>query len=183
MRLHVRKVSRCPMIRFSSGIKTTRGLPARAAGFRVSFSAANDSKPPFAPRDEKQPRPPEMDYKSIAHGPPIRTFLDGSKYWAIELTSVRIGLGHFDPGWVWSKHAGTETGMESQSHIGIIQSGKMAVKSADGSEIEIGPGDAFEVGPGHNAWVVGDETCVALDVSFKGSDLLPAGSGRDQPSR
>lgn len=79
---------------------------------------------------------------------------------------MRIGLGHFKPGWVWSEHAGAKTGMKSQSHIGIIQSGKMAVKNADGSEIEIGPGDAFEVGPGHNAWVVGDETCVALDISF-----------------
>lgn len=38
------------------------------------------------------------------------------------------------------------------------------------SMIEIGSGDAFEVGPGHDAWVMGDETCVALDVSFKGLD-------------
>lgn len=60
--------------------------------------------------------------------------------------------------------------MESQHHIGIIQSGKMAVKSADGSKIETGPGEAFEVGPGHDAWVVGDEMCIALDVSFKGTD-------------
>ena len=107
-----------------------------------------------------------MHYQSIPHGPPVRTFLDGSKYWAIDLPSVRIGLGHFNPGWVWSEHAGPQTGMESQRHIGIIQSGKMAVKSADGGEIEIGPGDAFEVGPGHDAWVVGDELCIALDVSF-----------------
>ena len=82
---------------------------------------------------------------------------------------MRIGLGRFNPGWVWSKHAGAQTGIESQNHIGIIQSGKMAVKSVDGSTIEVGPGDAFEVGPGHDAWVVGNDTCVALDVSFKES--------------
>ena len=119
-----------------------------------------------------RPRPTNLNYKSIPHGPPNRTFLDGSEYWEIELPSVRLGLGHFKPGWVWSEHAGAQTGMESQNHVGIIQSGTMAIKSANGSKIEIGPGDAFEVGPGHDAWVVGDETCVALDVSFRGSDLI-----------
>lgn len=32
----------------------------------------------------------------------------------------------------------------------------------------IGPGDAFEVKPGHDAWVLGDETCVALDFEYLG---------------
>lgn len=129
--------------------------------------AAADPKRPFGSGDQRQSG---LHYKSTPHGPPARTFIDGSKYWIIDLPSVRIGLGHFNPGWVWSEHAGAQTGIESQSHIGIIQSGKMAVRSADGTEIEIGPGDAFEVGSGHDAWVIGDEMCIALDISFKGTD-------------
>jgi mannose-6-phosphate isomerase-like protein (cupin superfamily) len=39
----------------------------------------------------------------------------------------------------------------------------MVVRGADGREVTVGPGEAFEVGPGHDAWVVGDEPCVALD--------------------
>ncbi len=111
-----------------------------------------------------------LSYGSISQGHPIRTFLDGSEYWIVELPTVRIGLGHFRPGWVWSEHAGKQTAEDSLAHIGYIQSGKMAVESADGSQVEIGPGEAFEVGAGHNAWVVGDEMCVALDVTFKPSD-------------
>ena len=109
----------------------------------------------------------EISCETIQKGQPVRTFLDGSKYWIAELPTVRIGLGHFKPGWVWSEHAGKQTGSDSQAHIGYIQSGKMEVQSADGGRIEVGPGDTFEVGPGHNAWVVGEEICVALDVTFK----------------
>ena len=109
----------------------------------------------------------DITHKNIAQGPATRTFLDGSEYWIVELPTLRIGLGHFRPGWVWSKHAGPQTGKDSQSHIGYIQSGAIAIESADGSQVELGPGDTFEVGPNHNAWVVGDELCIALDVSLR----------------
>ena len=33
----------------------------------------------------------------------------------------------------------------------------------DGRELELGPGDAHLVGPGHDAWVVGDEPLVTID--------------------
>jgi hypothetical protein len=41
----------------------------------------------------------------------------------------------------------------------------MKVVMDDGDEAEIGPGDAFVISPGHDAWIVGDEPCVALDFS------------------
>ncbi len=109
----------------------------------------------------------DIRVQRIPSGRATRTFLDGSEYWSIDLPTVRMGLGHFRPGWVWSKHAGPQHGKSSEMHIGYIQSGTMAVLSADGHEVELGPGDAFEVGPGHDAWVVGDQPCVALDVSLK----------------
>jgi hypothetical protein len=32
-------------------------------------------------------------------------------------------------------------------------------------ELVVAPGQAFQVGGGHEAWVVGDEPCRALDVA------------------
>jgi hypothetical protein len=37
------------------------------------------------------------------------------------------------------------------------------VKDPSGNEAEIAPGDAFEIAPGSDAWVIGDEPCIALD--------------------
>jgi hypothetical protein len=35
----------------------------------------------------------------------------------------------------------------------------------DGSEFEFGPGELGEIPPGHDAWVVGNEAVVVIDVS------------------
>ena len=35
----------------------------------------------------------------------------------------------------------------------------------DGQELDIGPGEAIEIPPGHDAWVVGDEPYVGVDVT------------------
>ncbi len=91
------------------------------------------------------------------------TFLDGSTRTAVILKTVVIGKGRYLPGWRWSRHAGPMTGKIFQTHIGLIVSGKMNVKSPEGKEKMIGPGDAFEIGPAHDAWVLGDEPCIALD--------------------
>ena len=35
----------------------------------------------------------------------------------------------------------------------------------DGSSQEAGPGDAVSIPAGHDAWIVGDETCVFIDFT------------------
>jgi mannose-6-phosphate isomerase-like protein (cupin superfamily) len=101
--------------------------------------------------------------KNLGNNEKSWTFLDGSKRTAVILESVFIGRGTYLPGWKWSEHVGKQTGKNSEAHIRYIISGQMAIRGLDGKEIYVGPGDAFEVGPGHDAWVVGDEPCVAID--------------------
>ena len=39
---------------------------------------------------------------------------------------------------------------------------------ADGTWGEIGPGDVASIAPGHDAWVVRDEACIAVDFGGNG---------------
>jgi hypothetical protein len=106
---------------------------------------------------------PDVVVKNLGSQELSWTALDGSKRTAVKLRTVFVGRGTYLPGWKWSNHEGKKTGKTAQAHIGYIVSGRMIVKGVDGRKIAIGPGDAFEVTPGHDAWVLGNEPCVALD--------------------
>ena len=41
----------------------------------------------------------------------------------------------------------------------------MHVQMDDGTTRMIGPGDVAVIPPGHDAWIVGNEPCVALDFT------------------
>ena len=73
--------------------------------------------------------------------------------------------GTFEPGWRWSANvkpiAGTDTCQVS--HLGYCMQGRMRVLMNDGSEQEITPGQIIAIPPGHDAEVVGNESCVFLD--------------------
>jgi quercetin dioxygenase-like cupin family protein len=75
--------------------------------------------------------------------------------------------GTFEPGWKWSKDVKPIAGTKSceATHLGYVISGRMVIKMDDGNEAEIGPGDFFEAGPGHDAWVVGNEPCILVDFA------------------
>ena len=102
---------------------------------------------------------------SLANSEQSRTFLDGSSRSTVQLRSAVLGLGTYLPGWKWSLHAGPQTGQSSINHIGYIISGRMAVQDSAAQQQQLGPGEAFEVSPGHDAWVMGDVPCVALDFA------------------
>jgi len=73
----------------------------------------------------------------------------------------------FQPGWRWSECVRPIAGTDScqVDHFGYCVSGRMGVRMDDGQELEIGPGDALRIPPGHDAWVIGDEPYVGIDVT------------------
>lgn len=68
------------------------------------------------------------------------------------------------PGWRWSEHTAPEVGAERcpGTHVGVMVAGRMAVEEADGARYEAGAGDAVVIGPGHDAWTVGEEPAVLV---------------------
>ncbi len=72
-----------------------------------------------------------------------------------------------EPGWRWSSDVKPITGTDlcMVHHKGYAVTGRLHVLMDDGSEIEVGPGDAHDIPPSHNAWVVGDEPYVGIDLS------------------
>ena len=80
--------------------------------------------------------------------------------------SISIGRGVLEPGWRWSTHMRPIMGTASCPihHVQVVLSGRFAIRMDDGEEIELGPNDVADIPPGHDAWVVGDEPAVVLDV-------------------
>ncbi|MCV7125947.1 cupin domain-containing protein [Mycobacterium lacus] len=106
----------------------------------------------------------DAQVKAIQQPDRVVEFLDGSVRVAVELLgTVAVGHGTDRPGWRWSLHVAPMTGRASGHHVGDVLSGHMVVRSRAGLEIEVGPNQAFAAEPGHDAWVLGDEPCVALD--------------------
>ena len=71
----------------------------------------------------------------------------------------------YQPGWRWSNDIKPTAGTDrcQVNHFAYVLSGRTHVVMADGTEMEIGPGDVVTIPAGHDAWVVGDESCVFLD--------------------
>lgn len=101
------------------------------------------------------------------NGPRQFSFADGSSRRVVELETVFVGKGTYLPGWRWSKDVGSQTGKASERHIGYVLKGSFMVQDVDGNEMVVNAGEAFEVGPGHDGWVVGDARCIALDFIQK----------------
>jgi hypothetical protein len=83
----------------------------------------------------------------------------------VNLTGFTMGLAQLRPGWRWSADVKPLVGTDAcqGTHNSYVVSGRLHVVMSDGRELELRPGDAHLVGPGHDAWVVGDEPCVTID--------------------
>jgi uncharacterized cupin superfamily protein len=80
---------------------------------------------------------------------------------------VMVGRATFQPGWRWSESVKPIAGTDSceVQHNGYCISGRLGIKMDDGTEFEVGPGEAYTISPGHDGWVVGNEPYVGVDFA------------------
>jgi len=108
----------------------------------------------------------KIQKKSMHQPDETRTFPKG-KVELVTLEGVTFGLATFEPGWKWSECVKPIVKTEScqAPHTQYVISGRLAVRMDDGTELEYGPGDIGVIPPGHDAWTVGDDSVVALDIT------------------
>ncbi|RKH65882.1 cupin domain-containing protein [Corallococcus llansteffanensis] len=119
--------------------------------------------------------------KKVGEADERRLFVSHGEADVLNVGELILGRGIFEPGWQWSKHVKPLAGTESCEvvHTLCILSGRMHIQMRDGEEFDLGPGDVAFIPPGHDAWVVGDEICRAVD--FTGAeDYARARMGRDE---
>ena len=89
-----------------------------------------------------------------------------------DCTVTKITL---QPGWKWSDCVKPMVGGDScqAGHVGVIVQGKLLCVSDDGTEIEAEAGDAYYFAPGHDGWVVGDESVIGYEFAQDNKDFGP----------
>jgi hypothetical protein len=108
----------------------------------------------------------KMQSKNLLKPDELRTF-DTGKLELISLGGVLFGRATLQPGWKWS--TSLKVLMKTKSceapHLQYHVSGRIAVLMDDGSQAEFGPGEISLIPPGHDAWVVGNEPVVVIDIT------------------
>lgn len=82
----------------------------------------------------------------------------------VQIGGLNVGRAEYEPGWRWSEHVGAAIGKVSceVAHLGLVLAGRNRIEMDDGRVFEISAGDLFEIGPGHDSVVIGDEPYVSI---------------------
>src|SRR5437667_8164646 len=107
---------------------------------------------------------PRLRYKSLARPDEVRS-LPNERVNLVNLGDTTVVRTRFNPGWRWSTDLAPimKTRSCEVHHLGHSVSGIVRVRIDDGEELDIPPDSIFEIPPGHDAWVVGDEPWVIIE--------------------
>lgn len=109
---------------------------------------------------------PRLQRKNFATPDQVRQFASG-RIEIVRLDEIAVGRFLLRPGWHWAKDVAPTAGTRSCElrHVGYTLSGSIEVRMDDGTVLAIGPGDAYEIPPGHDVRVVGDAPFDAVEFN------------------
>ena len=106
-------------------------------------------------------------YRKSLDEPDTRLTEGGVLQQLVEIGDFTVGYLTHPPGWRWSKDIQPLVGTDwcQARHVGVVLCGLLGVELRDGTRFEVGPHEVYDVPPGHDAWVIGDEDLVSIDWS------------------
>ncbi len=112
---------------------------------------------------------PRLQSKSFKKPDRARALGEG-RLELVDLDETTVGLVTLPAGWRWSRDVKPVVGTSSCQirHVAYAVSGVLHVAMDDGTELDIHAGEAHEIPPGHDAWVVGDEAYVSVEWASSG---------------
>jgi len=90
----------------------------------------------------------------------------------VKLSTASAARFTLEPGWSWADCIKPIVGTDSCQlrHVGVVVSGAMQITHDDGTELELRPGQAYVIEPGHNARIVGDEQFVGFEFESRSAE-------------
>ena len=106
--------------------------------------------------------------------------IDHGRVELVNLGESSVGRQVLEPGWRWSDHVKplARTPWCEFHHFGLVLAGRMHIEMSDGTAMEVVPDTVYEIPPGHDAWVVGDEPWIGIawsGIRSFGAPLLATG--------
>lgn len=85
----------------------------------------------------------------------------------VTLGEVYVARIVHQPGWRWSEHVKPVVGTPSceHHHQGVVLAGEFEYVMDDGLRRRVRAGEAYDVPPGHDGMVVGDEPAIAIEFA------------------
>jgi len=117
---------------------------------------------------------PRLQRKSFEKPDEVRRFTHGHVD-IVHLDETVLGRFFLAPGWRWSTDVKPIAGTPAcqHRHVGYVMSGHLHVVMEDGTEMDLVGGDAYEIPPGHDAWVVGDQPWRSIETGTVRAFAVP----------
>src|SRR5215468_8668472 len=109
---------------------------------------------------------PRLQRRSFVDPGETRRFPNGALR-TVALDETVFGEYSFEPGWKWSRDVKPIVGTAycQQHHVGYAVRGHLRITMPDGTVLDIHAGDAYEIPPGHDGEVVGDEPYLGIEFT------------------
>jgi hypothetical protein len=145
-----------------------KGIGERAAWFKDSEGNLLGLSQPIRRADQVSGAESMLDVvlKRFDDPDEVRTFEKG-KFEIVRIGGLTVGRATYQPGWRWSVDVGPRVGASrcNVEHVCLVLAGCSAAAIEGGAVHEFPAGALFYIPPGppgHDSWVVGDETYVSL---------------------